>query len=456
MTSVHLAAVGTLVLLIVVATLWSVNMGALAFLAAFGLGTFVLGLDAGEILVGFPAELFVVLVGVTYLFCTAQRNGTVDWFLHHVVRVVGGRAGAIPWVFFLLTAALCVFGAAGAAVVAILMPMAMSFATTYRIRPLLMGIMLGLGNSAGAFSPIGIFGVIVGGVAERNAIGNDEWLLFGAAFAASAAAAVAAYVALGGTELAWSDASAEGGEAVPIGHRGEPRGGDVPGPAGAPSAGSPAATGSTATPTADRATAHPTFGREQACTVGGFGVVLVGALLLGLDVGFLALSVAVLLTLLFPRTGRSAESGIAWSVVFLIAGVSTYVGLLSEAGTISWLGDTVASTGSALVAALLVCVIGAIVSAFASTTGILGALLPLAVPLIATGEVAAVGLVVALAISSSLVDVSPFSTGGALAIANTPEPQRAGVYRGLLLFAITMMVVGPLVTWLVLVVPGVG
>lgn len=58
----------------------------------------------------------------------------------------------------------------------------------------------------------------------------------------------------------------------------------------------------------------------------------------------------------------------------------------SEAGTITWLGDTVASSGSVLLAALQVCAIGAVVSAFASTTGILGALLPLAVPLIAAGR----------------------------------------------------------------------
>ena len=49
-------------------------------------------------------------------------------------------------------------------------------------------------------------------------------------------------------------------------------------------------------------------------------------------------------------------------------------------------------------------------SAFASTTGILGALIPLAVPFLETGAVGAVGLIIALSISSSVVDSSPFST----------------------------------------------
>lgn len=448
MVVVHLVALATLALLIVVATVRSVNMGALAFLAAFGLGTFVLGLDAGEILAGFPAELFVVLVGVTYLFCLAQRNGTVDWFLSRAVRLVRGRAAAVPWVFFGLVTALCAIGAAGAAVVAILMPVAMSFASAYRIRPLLMGIMLGLGNSAGSFSPIGIFGIIVRGVAEQNALPHDEWLLAVAAFVASLLAAVGSFLVLGGPGLsltAQPSVTAPGGASSQVLDR--DTGTDA----------APAGTGAAAAIAADPGVVSigtTAFGREQAFTVAGFVLLVLGAFVLDLDVGFLALSIAVVLTLLFPRTGRSAEAGIAWSVVLLIAGVSTYVGLLSEAGTISWLGDTVASSGSALLAALLVCVIGAVVSAFASTTGILGALLPLAVPLITAGEVGAVGLVIALAVSSSLVDVSPFSTGGALAIANTDQEEQPAVYRGLLVFALTMMVVGPLLSWAVLVLPG--
>ncbi|GHE76435.1 hypothetical protein GCM10017786_01810 [Amycolatopsis deserti] len=93
-------------------------------------------------------------------------------------------------------------------------------------------------------------------------------------------------------------------------------------------------------------------------------------------------------------------------------------------------------------------------SAFASTTGILGAVIPLTVPLIATGEIGAIGFVAALAISSSLVDVSPFSTGGAIAMANAPEPERRTIYRGLLRFSGAMALAGPLLSWSLLVAPG--
>lgn len=74
----------------------SVNMGLLAFAAAFIVGTLVADLNADEIFAVFPGDIFVVLVGITYLFGIAQLNGTVDWLVNLAMRGVGGRVGAIP------------------------------------------------------------------------------------------------------------------------------------------------------------------------------------------------------------------------------------------------------------------------------------------------------------------------------------------------------------------------
>jgi di/tricarboxylate transporter len=139
--------------------------------------------------------------------------------------------------------------------------------------------------------------------------------------------------------------------------------------------------------------------------------------------------------------------------VLLIGGIVTYVALLEEQGTVQWLGDGVAKVGAPLVAALLICLIGAVVSAFASTTGILGALIPLAVPFLLTDQVNAVGLVAALAISSSVVDCSPFSTNGALVVANAEPDQRDMTFKLLMQWGMAIVVIAPLVAWAVLVVP---
>ena len=168
----------------------------------------------------------------------------------------------------------------------------------------------------------------------------------------------------------------------------------------------------------------------------------------------MALTIAAILSLISPQASKDAVSKVAWPTVLLICGIVTYVGLLENLGTIDWLGDQVATIGAALVAALLICYVGGVVSAFASTTGILGALIPLAVPFLETGAVGAVGLIIALSISSSVVDSSPFSTSGALTVANAPEDQRDFVFRRLMHWGMSMVVIIPPIAWLVFVVPG--
>ena len=82
--------------------------------------------------------------------------------------------------------------------------------------------------------------------------------------------------------------------------------------------------------------------------------------------------------------------------IMLIVGVSTYVGVMEKMGTIDFVGHSVAGLTSPLMAALLLCFVGAVVSAFASSTAVLGSLIPLAVPFL-QGEhgVSAIGFIAA-------------------------------------------------------------
>ena len=89
---------------------------------------------------------------------------------------------------------------------------------------------------------------------------------------------------------------------------------------------------------------------------------------------------AVLLSAVDPAGAKGAVNQIAWSTVLLVCGIVTYVSLMETLGTIDYLGGSVAASARPLVGALAICYIGGVVSAFASTTGILGALIPLAVP----------------------------------------------------------------------------
>lgn len=458
--SPELISILVLVVVFVIATTRSVNMGALAFAAAFGVGTLVADLDADGIFAGFPGDLFVVLVGVTYLFAIARANGTTDWLVHAAVRLVRGRVALIPWVMFALTGALTAIGAVSPAAVAIVAPIALSFATRYSISPLLMGTMVVHGAQAGGFSPISIYGSIVNGIVEREKLPGSEIGLFLASLVANLLIAAVLFAVLGGRKL-W----ARGAVA--------PEDGGVPGKGGTRStgtgadanAGTGAGTGGTAPAAVAVRPDQETGGAEgtgirltpaRIATLAALVALVVAVLGFDLDAGLTAVTLAVVLSTAWPDDSRRAVGEIAWSTVLLICGVLTYVGVLEEMGTITWAGEGVGGIGVPLLAAVLLCYIGAIVSAFASSVGIMGALIPLAVPFLAQGEIGAVGMVAALAVSATVVDVSPFSTNGALVLAAAPDVDRDRFFRQLMIYGGIVVAAVPVLAWLVLVVPGFG
>ncbi|MFH9435825.1 SLC13 family permease [Streptomyces rochei] len=482
--SPELVSILVLVVVFVIATTRSVNMGALAFAAAFGVGTLVADLDADGIFAGFPGDLFVVLVGVTYLFAIARANGTTDWLVHAAVRLVRGRVALIPWVMFALTGALTAIGAVSPAAVAIVAPIALSFATRYAISPLLMGTMVVHGAQAGGFSPISIYGSIVNGIVEREGLPGSEVTLFLASLIANLLIAGVLFALFGGRKL-WARGSVPTDGATGEGDAGFADG-ETPDPgtdatSGTATGTGPVTSGATpATPATPTAPASPTAvavrpGREAGVTggTGGTGgiirltpariatltalVALVVAVLgFDLDAGLTAVTLAVVLSTAWPDDSRRAVGEIAWSTVLLICGVLTYVGVLEEMGTITWAGEGVGGIGVPLLAAVLLCYIGAVVSAFASSVGIMGALIPLAVPFLAQGEIGAVGMVAALAVSATVVDVSPFSTNGALVLAAAPDVDRERFFRQLMVYGGIVVAAVPALAWLVLVVPGLG
>ena len=104
------------------------------------------------------------------------------------------------------------------------------------------------------------------------------------------------------------------------------------------------------------------------------------------DIGLLCFLFGAILSLADPQ-GKAALPKIDWSTVLLVGGIITFVGVLQNMGAVDLLGEGAEAIGSPLIAAFVLCIVGGLVSAFASTTGILAALVPLALPLIAAGGV---------------------------------------------------------------------
>src|SRR3954468_4870713 len=230
--SPEIVTIVALVVIFAIATFLPVNMGALAFVAAFVVGTVSVGLSTDEILGGFPAELVLTLIGVTYLFAIAQNNGTVDLLVRGAVKLVGGHVAAIPWIMFFVTALLTAIGALSPAAVAIIAPIALTFAARHGINPLLMGMMVIHGAQGGGFSPISVYGVTVNTIVEEAGLPEASLQVFLGSLFFNLAIALVLFFVLGGRKLLGRKVAAVPLEHVEHAHGTTVRGhGAAPGPA---------------------------------------------------------------------------------------------------------------------------------------------------------------------------------------------------------------------------------
>ncbi|WP_328304200.1 SLC13 family permease [Actinomycetospora sp. NBC_00405] len=433
-----IVSIVVLVAMFVIATVLPINLGALGFVAAAGVGVLVVGMSLDDVLAEFPGDLFLILLGLTYLFAVAHQNGTVDLLVRWSMRLVRGHLVAAPWIFFTLSAVFSAIGALFA--VAIVAPLAMPFARRYGVDMLLMGMMVVHGSLAGAFSPISVYGTFVAGVVGPTGIPFSPTVLFLAPLVINLVIAAVVFVVLGGRSLAGVRVAHN----VPVG-----------GPEGTSSTDTEKDIEEDIEEDAEQQEEAPPVDRAQVLTLIGILALAVGTVAFGLDVGVLSLTIAVVLGILCPAGHREAARGIAWSTILLVCGVLTYVAVLQEAGTVDYVGQAIVALGVPLIAALLLCYLGGVLSAFASSAGILGVAIPLALPFLQQGAVSAVGMVAALAVASTVVDVSPFSTNGALVLASTPaDIDREAFYRRMLVYSGIVVVTGPLLAWALLVLPG--
>lgn len=473
--SAHMISIYALIAMFVIATVLPINMGVIAFVGAFLVGTLVAGMQTKAIMAGFPAELFLTLVGITFLFAQAQNNGTIDWLVRLAVRAVRGRIAAIPWIMFGIAALLTAVGAVSPAAVAIIAPIALGFAAKYGINQLMMGLMVIHGAQGGGFSPISIYGGITNKIVQKAGLPISELTTAFVSLGVNFAVAVVLFFVFGGLRLMRQRQLADtGGAGIPAGPYGAavavpPQGPQVYGGSEGetfpeerltrtnspdsimainPDASHPATPGApAAVPAQESATV------QQLATVAGLTALAVLTLVYKLDIGFVAITIGLLLSIMAPNVQKRAVGQVSWPEIMLIVGVSTYVGVMEKMGTIAFVGQSVAGLTSPLMVALLLCFVGAVVSAFASSTAVLGSLIPLAVPFLQQGTgVDPIGFIAAMAVSSTIVDVSPFSTNGALVLANAQGIDRDVFLRQLMIYGAIVTLAAPVVVWLLFVV----
>ena len=452
----QIIALAIFIALFALGAIRGVHIGVLMFAGAAGTALLLTDMPLDDVVAGFPLSIMVLLAGVTLFFAIAQLNGTIDKLIDRALAKVGSNALLLPLVFFVITGAIASMGAPLAGLV--MMPVGMQVARRYGVDYALMGLSMCFAIGAGGFAPTSLYGIVTYSTAHGAGIELNPFLLFGIAVVTYLLMLAFSYFVWGrrpkGANVSAAARAAAGSE------------GSVLTRGGASTASVEFGEGDDddARFSADDASAQASpastgpFTPEQIATVAAIlvllaSVVVVAALGGDPDIGVLCFGLSAILLLLKPSRAKEAVVRIDWSTVLLVGGIITFVGVLETMGAVELLGDGAKALGSPLIAAFALCLVGGLVSAFASTTGILAALVPLALPLVADGSLPGWALIAALGVCSAVVDVSPFSTLGATVVATAPGEEKDRLTSVLMRFGMSMVVVGPVLLVGGLVVP---
>jgi di/tricarboxylate transporter len=171
-----------------------INVGLLAIAFAWLIGTGPAGWRADQVMAGFPASLFITLTGVTLLFGLAEVNGTLERLARRVIRWSGGHPRVVPVVFFLAAGVLSSVGPGAISAVALLIPLAMAIGGQAGVPRVLTALMVANGANAGNLSPISAVGIIANSRMAEAGLGQHEFRVWFANFAAHLLVAIAAWL----------------------------------------------------------------------------------------------------------------------------------------------------------------------------------------------------------------------------------------------------------------------
>jgi di/tricarboxylate transporter len=424
------------------------DLGLAALSAAFFLGL-AAGVPVEEVTGFFPADFFVLIVGVTALFAAAHLNGTLDWLLDLLLRMVGGRLLLSALAPFVVGAVLTAVGTLPAAATAIVAPIALGLAARFGTSPLVAAVLGITGIISGLLSPLAVYGVTARELSLE--LGID--LPGSAPVAFLLGGLLTGLVIAAGCLLVGVRAGAvPRGRITPPARGTEPGSGSLGTPVGearprASTDDSPAAgTSATAIGTVP---ATPPEADRWARTLTVLCLVAVVVLSVGfeMNVGYLGLTAAMILQLALRLPPGAIVSRIPWGVVLLIGGLLTYVGLMQHLGAFERISELLQVHGSPTLSLLVLCYIAGITSFAASSIAVFVTAMPLLPALVADG-LSPVGGVLALALASVLVDINPLGITGGLILGAAEPSVRPRLFRQLLTYGVISVVIAPFLAWL--------
>lgn len=374
--SLDIISIIILLLVIVIGFLKKVNVGILSIFAAAVFG-FLTDVPSKEIIGGFGVNLFITLLGITFLTGTAQNNGSIQKFASKSIKVVGDKTWLTPLAIWILGIVISGIGPGSIPTLGVMCAIAIPLAQATGYDPVMMAIIGEVGIFAGRFSPVTSDSAVIRGLAEVQGFTNYQSILFTYALITSAIIALLVFLYFGGHKVKPSKSIIDGENEEP-------------------------------------------YTESQKFTLIGFLITIILTVVLKWNIGLAAFSVMSVLIILGYVDEKKAISSIPWGVLILVSGVGILMNLVIKFGGIDLISTSLGSIMTERTAPAIVGAISGIMSWFSSATGVV---YPTMIPTV-NGLVEQVGgnvspdtLISMIAICAAYAGLSPASTGGGLILA---------------------------------------
>jgi len=411
------------------------NVGFLSIAFGIIVGGIWVGMNGAKVMNSFPIGLFMILVGVTFLFSLASTNGTMEKVSSYAIRACGGKTALLPLIIYVLVSILTTIGPGNIAATALMAPVAMAIATRVGMPAFLMTLLVvGAANGA-AFSPFAPTGIISNGIIAKIAPQlpaiQESWTLDGLAWKIHFNSMYCqGFVNIGGFLLmgGWAWMARQHGQAINI----------------------------------DELAPRPEpFTSKQWYTLVAILLLIIFVIAPALpgvkdlipkvilpliaNVGSVAFILAGILMLLNAADSKAGVKAMPWGVIMMVCGVTVLVEVMDRSGGLNAMVKMIGVISGPVTVNFWLGLLTGIISAYSSSSGVV---MPMFLPLVPglAKEVPSadvIAMISSINIGSHLVDTSPLSTLGALCIACAGEHEdKAKLFSKLLIWGLSMAVVG--------------
>ncbi len=436
---ISLVAIMSIVALLIVVIISCIdddlNVGILAIGFAIIVSGVWGGVSGGKVLNYFPTGLFMILVGVTFMFGMAQTNGTMEKLTAYSVRVTGGNVAFMPLIVFLLTTFITTIGPGNIAGTALMAPVAMAIATRVGMPAFLMTLIVVGASNGAAFSPFAPTGIISNGIIAKMApglgIAADSlnglgWKIHFNSEIAQGIVNIGGFFVMGG--YAWM--KHHGSQNIDIN---------------------------------EIAPKPEPFDKSQLITLAMVALLIILIVLPGLaplkpffkanlwlsnmltNVGTIAFILSGVMMLTGAGDSKKAVKVMPWAVILMVCGVTVLIEVMDKSGGLNAMVKMIGAISTPFTVNGWLGLITGIISAYSSSSGVV---MPMFLPMV-PGLIKEIGggdpvaLISSINVGAHLVDTSPLSTLGALCIACAGEHEdKAKLFRKLLMWGLAMSVVG--------------